>query len=277
MGLKSSKPPKFEEIQDNSLKPGSKGPWHKRSMESISKMSARTSSSFTMTNVKEVIDVNIFPMLAMITYIVVLIVLIISIGMETWTQRSLTRGQTKIEYSQGPIKRCIQEASILECAHINDINCSLELNPLIGSVRQLAFATDSSIICAEMKTKLNVSAAFIFLSLIFYLAALIFVIPLCKSKALYLASGISAIVSTICLVISLIVYGYIDHSFAGFFSVNGEAVSGCLTHGYGLVVAAGVLGLLGSIMSFLSLIKEWRRQSRMEYEGEVGGDDQDTM
>ena len=128
-----------------------------------------------------------------------------------------------------------------------------------------------------MKTKLNVSAAFIFLSLIFYLAALIFVIPLCKSKALYFASGISGLVSTACLVISLIVYGIIDHSFAGFFSVNGEAVSGCLTHGYGLVVAAGVLGLLGSMTSFTALIKEWRRQTRMEYEGEVEGEDQDTL
>ena len=61
---------------------------------------------------KKVIDVNIFPMLAIITYVVVLIVLVISISMETWTQRSLTRGQTKIEYSQGPIKRCIQVPSV---------------------------------------------------------------------------------------------------------------------------------------------------------------------
>ena len=127
-----------------------------------------------------------------------------------------------------------------------------------------------------MKTKLNVSAAFIFLSLIFYLAALILVIPLCKSKALYLASGICGLVSTLYLVISLIVYGFIDHTFAGFFSVNGEAVSGCLTHGYGLIVAAGVLGLVGSITSFMAVLKEWRRQSRMEWEVD-GDDDDDTM
>ena len=162
-----------------------------------------------------------------------------------------------------------------ECVHIIDINCSLELSPLIGSLRQLTYATDSSLDCSEMKTKLNVSAAFIFLSLIFYLAALIFVVPLCRSKALYFASGISGLVSTACLVISLVVYGIIDQSFAGFFSVNGEAVNGCLTHGYGLVVAAGVLGLLGSITSFTALIKEWRRQNREVYEGEVEGEDQD--
>ena len=55
MGAKSSKSPKFEEIhdgdtsiaKDNSLKPGSKGTWNK-SMESLSKMSNKTSSSFTM-------------------------------------------------------------------------------------------------------------------------------------------------------------------------------------------------------------------------------------
>lgn len=55
MGAKSSKPPKFEEIhdgdtstsKDNYLKPGSKGTWNK-SMESLSKMSNKTSSSFTM-------------------------------------------------------------------------------------------------------------------------------------------------------------------------------------------------------------------------------------
>eukprot|EP00800_Vazella_pourtalesii_P000238 TRINITY_DN10226_c2_g1_i1.p1 TRINITY_DN10226_c2_g1~~TRINITY_DN10226_c2_g1_i1.p1 ORF type:complete len:129 (-),score=21.94 TRINITY_DN10226_c2_g1_i1:250-636(-) len=128
-----------------------------------------------------------------------------------------------------------------------------------------------------MKLKLNVSAAFIFLSLIFYLAALILVIPLCRSKALYLGSGICGIVSTVFLTISLVVYGFIDHSFAGFFSVNGEAVSGCLTHGYGLTVAAGVLGLVGSITSFMAVIKEWRRQSRMKYEGEIDGSDDDTM
>ena len=56
MGGKSSKPPKFQEIHDgdtsiskdnNNLKPGSKGTWNK-SMESLSKMSNKTSSSFTM-------------------------------------------------------------------------------------------------------------------------------------------------------------------------------------------------------------------------------------
>ena len=153
--------------------------------------------------------------------------------------------------------------------HISDIDCSLQLNPLLGTQRELTYATDNSPGCFEMKTKLNVSAAFVFLSLIFYVAALIFVIPICKSKALYLASGVSALVSTLCLVISLAVYGIIESTFAGFFSVNGEAVSGCLTHGYGLVVAAGALGLFGGMTSFAALIKEWRRQTRMKYEGEV--------
>ena len=57
MGLNGSKPPKFEEIhrgdedkgEDNYLKvkPESKGAY-KKSMESLSKMSIKTSSSFTM-------------------------------------------------------------------------------------------------------------------------------------------------------------------------------------------------------------------------------------
>ena len=57
---------------------------------------------------KDVIDVNVFPTLAILAYLVVVVILVISIGMETWTQRSLTRGQSKIEYTQGPIKRCIR-------------------------------------------------------------------------------------------------------------------------------------------------------------------------
>ena len=57
MGLSGSKPPKFEEIhQDNDdkggdnylkVKPETKG-GYKKSMESLSKMSVKTSSSFTM-------------------------------------------------------------------------------------------------------------------------------------------------------------------------------------------------------------------------------------
>ena len=60
-------------------------------------------------------------------------------------------------------------------------------------------------------------------------------------------------ISALILAIAAWIFGDAERSYSGFFSRNGEPFDGCLSHGFGLAIAAMAVDVFGSVVSFSAL------------------------
>lgn len=68
------------------------------------------------------------------------------------------------------------------------------------------------------------------------------------------------LLSAVLIAISAGAFADTERDFSGFFTRNGIPYDGCLSHGFGLAVAAMAVNVLGSVVSFCALFsnKLWK-------------------
>ena len=134
-----------------------------------------------------------------------------------------------------------------------------------------------------MKARLNASFAFVIIGIIGTVVCIVLTIPV-YPDVVYMAAGFTGIFTgeicvmcVACIMYSLLlhyyflfaafilavaawIFGDTDRSFSGFFSKNGDPIIGCLSHGFGLVIAAMAVDIFGSVVSFSALCsnKLWK-------------------
>lgn len=61
-------------------------------------------------------------------------------------------------------------------------------------------------------------------------------------------------------VIAVGVFLGIDNDYGGFFSLNGEPSSGCLSYSFGLAVGAFLTNLMGGFLGIIAFVYEYRKK-----------------
>jgi uncharacterized membrane protein YvlD (DUF360 family) len=143
----------------------------------------------------------------------------------------------------------------LDCAQTSVALASAHVIPTTNEL----FNIQSEPGCFEMKARLNASFAFVIIGIIGTVVCIVLTIPV-YPDVVYMAAGFTGIFTAFILAVAAWIFGDTDRSFSGFFSKNGDPIIGCLSHGFGLVIAAMAVDIFGSVVSFSALCsnKLWK-------------------
>lgn len=200
----------------------------------------------------------------------------VSIGLGQWAR--LDTDRVALEAldgatfkSQGLLSRCVSydltgdirdlqlplaEQPQDECVMMSSVNCSNSGLPLLSaldifSIREVQNSFNQPE-CNEVKTNIQVSAAFMLLGVIATFVAMVLYFPLWH-WAFYIAGAITAGLTVVCFAIGIGVFVDLDQSFAGFFSINGVEQEGCLSYGFGIALAAFIINILATVIGSVAI------------------------